>query len=208
MFGVSFAIDGRRADGRARKRVHGPRQPVGLMNLLTSGEFFLLLHLGLGIAFIHGFAGGIATLVDRATTRFAETRLKARVRAASTLLMAGALWGAVISGTWLVYPGYRAEPPDGAATTSYPKADLLAREHLAFWHDFGMEWKEHVAWLTPFLATAIAFVAIRYGRRVSRDKRIRRSLIRLFTVAALASVVAAGLGAAINKVAPNLFLDL
>jgi hypothetical protein len=178
------------------------------VNALTRGEFFLLLHLVLGIAFIHGFAGGIATLVDRTTTRFAETRLKAQVRAGSTLLMAGALWGAVISGTWLVYPGYRAEPPEGAATTAYPKADLLANEHLAFWHEFGMEWKEHVAWLTPFLATAVAFVAIRYGPRVAHEKPIRSSLIRLFTVAALASVVAAGLGAAINKVAPNLFLDL
>jgi hypothetical protein len=178
------------------------------MNLLTDGEFFLLLHLGLGIAFIHGFAGGIATLVDRTTTRLEETRLKAQVRAASTLLMAAALWGAVISGTWLVYPGYRAEPPEGAATAAYPKADLLANGDLAFWHDFGMEWKEHVAWLTPFLATAVAFVAIRYGRRVSGDKLIRSSLIRLFTVAAVASVAAAGLGAAINKVAPNQFLDL
>ena len=160
------------------------------MNLLTGGEFFLLLHLGLGIAFIHGFAGGIATLVDRTSTRLEETRLKAQVRAASTLLMAAALWGAVISGTWLVYPGYRAEPPEGASTAAYPKADLLANG------------------LTPFLATAVAFVAIRYGRRVAGDKLIRSSLIRLFTVAALASVVAAGLGAAINKVAPNLFLDL
>jgi len=178
------------------------------MNLLTSKELFLLLHLGLGIAFIHGFAGGIATLVDRTTSRLAETRRKAQVRAASTLLMAGALWGSVISGTWRVYPGYRAEPPEGASTLAYPKAELMAGGDLAFWHHFGMEWKEHVAWLTPFLATAVAFVAIRYGRRVMRDAPIRSSLIRLFTVAALASVVAAGLGAAINKVASNLFLDL
>jgi predicted membrane protein len=122
--------------------------------------------------------------------------------------MAAALWGAVVSGTWFVYPGYRAEPPEGAETLAYPKADLLANGDMAFWHDFGMEWKEHVAWLTPFLATAVAFVAIRYGRRVTRDEVIRTSLIRCFTVAALASVVAAGLGAAINKVAPNLFLDV
>ena len=178
------------------------------MNLLTDGEFFLLLHLGLGIAFIHGFAGGIATLVDRASGRIGESRRTARVRAASTVAMAAALWGAVVSGTWLVYPGYRAEPPEGATTAAYPKADLLANGDVSFWHDFGMEWKEHVAWLTPFLATAVAFVVIRYGRRVARDPRIRSSLVRLFTVAALASVVAAGLGAAINKVAPNLFLDL
>jgi hypothetical protein len=71
-----------------------------------------------------------------------------------------------------------------------------------------MEWKEHVAWLTPFLATAVAFVAVRYGSRIARDRDIRATLVRLFSVAALASVVAAGLGAAINKVAPNLFLDV
>jgi len=178
------------------------------MNLLTDREFFLLLHLGLGIIFIHGFAGGIATLVDRTSLRLQGTPLQARIRAVSTSFMAFALWAAVVSGTWLVYPGYGEEPPDGAATTAYPRADLQANGDLAFWHDFGMEWKEHVAWLTPFLATAVAFAAIRHGRRVSRDTAIRRSLVRLFTVAAAASVVAAGLGAVINKVAPNQFLDL
>jgi hypothetical protein len=178
------------------------------MNLLTDRELFLLLHLGLGIIFIHGFAGGIATLVDRTSVRLQGTQLQARIRAASTSLMAVALWAAVVTGTWLVYPGYRAEPPAGTSTTAYPKADLIANGDVAFWHDFGMEWKEHVAWLTPFLATAVAFVAIRHGRRVSRDPAIRRSLVRLFTVAAVASVVASGLGAVINKVAPNQFLDL
>jgi hypothetical protein len=178
------------------------------MNLITDREFFLLLHLGLGIAFIHGFAGGIATLIDTTVSRIRETTLKSRVRAASTLLMAIALWGAVISGTWLVYPGYRAEPPENAATTAYPKADLLASGDVSFWHEFGMEWKEHVAWLTPFLATAVAFTAIRYSSRVAADRKVRGTLITLFTIAALASVVAAALGAVINKVAPNQFLDL
>jgi hypothetical protein len=178
------------------------------MSLVTDREFFLLAHLVLGVTFIHGFAGGIATLIHTTSTRLRETPFKARLRAVSTLAMAIALWGAVISGTWLVYPGYRAEPPESASTLAYPKADLLAHGDLAFWHEFGMEWKEHVAWLTPFLATAVAFVAVRYGSRIARDRDIRATLVRLFSVAALASVVAAGLGAAINKVAPNLFLDV
>lgn len=28
------------------------------------------------------------------------------------------------------------------------------------WHDFGMEWKEHVGWLVPLLLTAVAFLPV------------------------------------------------
>lgn len=156
---------------------------------------------------MHAFAGGIATLVSSGTLRLKETRLKQAVRAWSTMIMAAFVWLAVISGTWLVYPGYRAPPPEGATdVVDYPKASLLASGDLGFWHAFGMEWKEHVAWIAPFLATAVAFVVIRYAPLVVRDGGLRRVLSQLFLIAALAAVVAAVLGSAINKVAPNQFL--
>ena len=175
---------------------------------MTAGEFWLLAHIGVGVMFLHAFAGGIATLVDSGMLRFRETRLKRSLRAWSTLVMATFVWLAVVSGTWLVYPGYRAEPPDGVSDLDpFPKAALLADAKLDFWHDLGMEWKEHVAWIAPFLATAVAFVVIRYAPQVAADSRLRRVLAQLFVIAAVTATVAAVLGSAINKVAPNQFLD-
>jgi hypothetical protein len=63
-----------------------------------------------------------------------------------------------------------------------------------------------VGWLAPFLATAVAVVVLAHGDLVRRDRRVRRILGVLYTTAFLATIVAAGLGAAINKVAPNDFL--
>ncbi len=43
---------------------------------------------------------------------------------------------------------------------------LLASVHLAEWHTFGMEWKEHIAWLSPIFATTVW-----EGKAVHGDKR-------------------------------------
>ena len=54
----------------------------------------------------------------------------------------------------------RAAPPDGTtgdALRAFPRYFLLANEGLKEWHAFGMEWKEHVAWFAPLLATAVAW---------------------------------------------------
>lgn len=169
--------------------------------IVTSMQVYLLVHLGLGVLFIHAFAGGMATLLkDRLSP------LGQRVRSISVVGVAAVAWATAFTGTWLVYPGYRAEPPAGAGTEGFPKAALLADPSTALWHDFGMEWKEHVAWLVPFLATAIAFAVIRHRHVIDRDPRVRRGVAGLFVIAFGAAVIAAGLGAAINKVAPNDFL--
>jgi hypothetical protein len=63
-----------------------------------------------------------------------------------------------------------------------------------------------VGWLAPFLATAVAVIVLAHGELVRRDRRVRRVLGVLFTTAFAATVIAAGLGAAINKIAPNDFL--
>ncbi|MCA1677957.1 MAG: hypothetical protein LC777_02890 [Actinobacteria bacterium] len=145
--------------------------------MVTWEQFWLLAHIAVGVMFLHAIAGGITTLVNSGTMRLKETRLKQAVRAWSTVVMAAFVWLAVVSGTWLVYPGYRAVPPDGSTDlVAYPKAALLADANLSVWHDFGMEWKEHVAWIAPFLATAVAFIVIRYAPLVTRDARLRRVL--------------------------------
>jgi hypothetical protein len=167
---------------------------------VTVRQFWFFVHLGSGIVIVHAFAGGITTLLARGTSRLREA-----VRLASTASLAVVSWITVLSGTWFVYPGYRAAPPPGADLDAYPQEYLL-RGHLWLWHSFGMEWKEFMGWLTPILATAVAYVAYRYGGLVDRNARIRAVTVAFFAIAFLAAILAAALGAAINTVAPNDFL--
>ena len=116
--------------------------------------------------------------------------------------MAIVAWLTVITGTYIVYPWYRAKPPEGTTDlVHYPRYFLLSRPETAEWHKFGMEWKEHVAWMAPILATAVAYVVVRYGRRLAEDRRMRTALIVLFVVAFGAAAAAGLFGAFINKVA-------
>jgi hypothetical protein len=166
---------------------------------LTYREFWLMVHLGLGVLFLHAFIEGVHWLQAGAYRR----RLTL-----STVTMAIIAWLTVISGTWLVYPWYRATPsPRSMTLEAFPQAYLEADPALQSWHAFGMEWKEHVGWLAPILATAVAWIVVRYGRQLPQEPRLRQVLLVLFITAFTSAVIAAGLGAFINKVAPNTFLD-
>jgi hypothetical protein len=113
----------------------------------------------------------------------------------------------VITGTYIVYPWYRAAPPKdatGDALKAFPRYFLLASEKTAEWHTFGMEWKEHVAWIAPILATSVAIVVFYYGRQLVKEPAIRRALMVLFTLAFAAAAIAGVFGAFINKVAPTM----
>ena len=57
--------------------------------------------------------------------------------------MAIMAWLTVFSGTYIVYPWYRAPDPGS------PRSFLLANADTKAWHTFGMEWKEHVGWFAP-----------------------------------------------------------
>jgi hypothetical protein len=128
-------------------------------------QIFLLIHLAVGVMFVHAFAGGLVTFIRPVTSRFWRN-----LQVASTAGMASLAWIAVITGTWLVYPGYRAVPPAGTQSLdAYPKAWLTSNPSMAFWHEFGMEWKEHVAYLSAFLATAVAVAVLMRGDLVRTD---------------------------------------
>jgi hypothetical protein len=162
-------------------------------------QFCLLFHLGLEAMYLHSFAGGLAGL-----------RLRRRLRrfAAGIWIMAITAWLTVITGTWIVYPWYRAKPADSTANLeAFPQRYLLANPDLAVWHHFAMasmEWKEHVGWVSPILATAVAYVVIRYGPDLEKHAGVRKALITLVTLA----FIAARIAAAINKVVLNAFLDI
>jgi hypothetical protein len=173
---------------------------------LTERDLWTVIHgMGLGAVFLLAFAGGLAelwTLRPEAETQLG-IRQGIRRLITGTWVLATVAWLTVISGTFIVYPWYRAKPPAGADLVSYPRSYLLADHSRAGWHEFGMEWKEHVAWITPILATAVAFVVSRYWHRLANEPRIRRALIVLFSVAFASAAVAGVFGAFINKVAPT-----
>src|SRR6266511_4405500 len=51
--------------------------------------------------------------------------------------------------------------------------------------------------------TAVAFVALRYGKRLVADFQVRKTLTNLFVIAFATAVIASLLGALVNIAAPN-----
>lgn len=177
---------------------------------LTNRELWTAIHgMIFGSIFLLAFAGGLAGLYSLRPAWLTASGMKERLTRLSigTAAMAFAAWGTVITGTWIVYPWYRATPPagtTGAALDAYPRYALLADERTASWHEFGMEWKEHVAWIAPILATAVAFIVWRYGKQLSIEPKLRKVLIGVFIFAFATAAVAGLLGAFITKAAPIL----
>jgi hypothetical protein len=184
---------------------------------LSYRESITVLHgLVLGAVFLLAFGGGLAGLYSLRPPLVTAEGIRERTRRliVGTWAMAVAAWAAVITGTWSVYPWYREKlaGPDGAgcAGASLPTATCSPREFLisgasgdtASWHTFGMEWKEHVAWISPLLATAVAFAVTYYGPQLVRHDGVRRAVIVLFVTAFVTAGIAGVFGAFINKVAP------
>ncbi len=173
---------------------------------LTAREFWGLIHgMGLGAIFLLAFAGGLAGLWSLRPEWVTAAGVLERLHrlSAGTWIMAIVAWLTVITGTYIVYPWYRANPPAGTTNlTRFPRSYLLANPGLAGWHNFGMEWKEHVAWFAPILATAVAYVVVRYGPKLADETKIRDAAMVLFVLAFLAAGVAGLFGALITKAAP------
>ena len=113
-----------------------------------------------------------------------------------TWILAAAAWLAVITGTWVIYPWYRAAGPES------PRSILLADPTTAQWHTLGMEWKEHIAWLAPIIATAVVFVVLYYGVQLAREHVMRKSVMWLFVISFAAALVAGSIGAILDGIAP------
>jgi VIT1/CCC1 family predicted Fe2+/Mn2+ transporter len=64
-----------------------------------------------------------------------------------------------------------------------------------------MEWKEHIAWIVPIVATSGAFVVTYYGRRLTQAPAVRKAVIWMLLLSFGAAAVAGIFGAFINKVA-------
>ena len=166
---------------------------------VSSRELWTILHgLIFGSLFLLAFAGGLAGLYSLRPEWVTVAGIRERLRRllAGTWLMAVVAWVTVLSGTYIVYPWYRAKAPDS------PRSLLLASPANKLWHNFGMEWKEHVGWFAPILATAVAFTVAYYGPQLAGESRMRRALVWLFAFAFAAAGIAGLFGAFLNKVAP------
>jgi hypothetical protein len=166
---------------------------------LTTREFWALVHgILLGGAFLLAFSGGLAGFYSLRAELVTEAGIVDRVRRLriGTAAMAALTWATVIVGTWVVYPWYREKAP------ASPKSQLLANPDTKDWHEFAMEWKEHIAWLAPLLATAAAFVVFYYRAELVRNPLARKIAMALFIAAFAVAVIAGLLGALITKKAP------
>jgi hypothetical protein len=175
---------------------------------VSSREAWTVLHgMLFGAVFLLAFGGGLAGLYSLRPEWVTVAGLQERLTRLRVGLWAMAIiaWATVISGTFIVYPWYRAAAPKGttgADLLAFPRNFLLSNPSTAAWHNFGMEWKEHVGWLAPIAATVVAFVITYYGPQLSRKVGERRA-VTIFFVVAFATAAAAGIfGAFINKVAP------
>lgn len=170
------------------------RESWGVIHGLIFGALFLL-----------AFSGGIVGLYSLRPEFLTADGLKERMSRLKVWVgsMAAIVWATVISGTYIVYPWYRAKPPEGATDLStYPRSLLLSMPNTAEWHKFGMEWKEHVAWVAPIAATVVAYVIAVYGPQLIKEPKIRKALMNFFVIAFVAAAVAGVLGAFITKAAP------
>lgn len=166
---------------------------------LTNREFWTVLHgLIFGSLYLLAFAGGAAGIWSLRPGLLTEAGVIERLKRlkVGVWAMAVSSWLTVISGTYIVYTWYRAKVPES------PRSKLLADPLKAAWHTFGMEWKEHIAWLAPILTTCVAFLVVWYDRELLERQEVRRAAFWLFTLAFLASAIAGLFGAFITKAAP------
>ncbi|MGA2889471.1 MAG: hypothetical protein ABSE51_15595 [Terracidiphilus sp.] len=174
------------------------------MEITARGLWTLIHGMGFGGLYLLACSGVIVELRRRRTIipdpqgadheRFLQIYL---------LLMAALAWLAVLTGTYLIYPWYRAVPPSGTTNlVAFPQRFLMASASTAGWHSIGMEWKEHLAWLVPIATTTAAAVSLQYGRHLRSHLQLRKTVLAFLAVSFFAAGVAGFFGAMLNKNAP------
>ena len=177
-------------------------------NLLFSGRsVWTMVH---GIIFGGGALLGLAaalfslaTIRVDPTTAIAPARDQTRYLAWLLAAVAILLWLAVLVGTYINFPAYRATPPEGLTSLAhYPEALIKSNPSTKWLQSFGMEIKEQVPWIATMLATAMAFVSVRCRSRFVTDSPLRRTAITLLAICFILVAGVSLLGVFINKVAP------
>jgi xanthosine utilization system XapX-like protein len=173
---------------------------------ITTHDFFTALHgMGFGALFMLAFSGALVELY-----RISAPGVPSQISPNGQRLLGfylGAMvilaWLTVLSGTYQIYPWYRAVPPAGVTDLAeYPRRLLLSTGRTSQWHNLGMEWKEHAAWLAPIAITMVAYVTMKYGREIIQHKNMRIAVLAFAVAAFAATGIAGAFGAFLNKYAP------
>jgi hypothetical protein len=174
--------------------------------VLNARDLITILHgMGFGALFMLAFSGAIGMIYATAAggPAWPAGSPQNKMFRFYLISMAGLSWLTVLSGTYMVYPWYRAAPPPGTTDLStFPRSLLLSSPRTAGWHSFGMEWKEHISWLTPIAMTMVAYVFITYGPQLARHRSLRNAVLGFTAAAFMATAVSGLFGALLNSRAP------
>jgi hypothetical protein len=133
----------------------------------------------------------------------ADDTRQSRVLAGLLMFSSVTLWLAVLVGTYVVFPPYRATPPaDVVDLSRYPRSLLQSRPDTAWLHAFAMEIKEHMPWIAAMLSTAAGFVAVRYRTSLLSDRQLRAVTAMCIVICFAVVSFVALMGIFVNKVAP------
>jgi len=175
------------------------------MEMTTRGLWTLLHGMGFGALYLlacsaalvelwRRYAPGDMTPVRESDEKFLQSWLIAMTLVA---------WFAVLTGTYVIYPWYRATPPLGTADLSaYPQRFLMSNDATRGWHSIGMEWKEHVAWIVPISITMAAAVFSKYRRNLKNKPELRNAVLCFVLLSFFAAGAAGFFGAMLSKHAP------
>jgi hypothetical protein len=173
---------------------------------ISTHDLWTVVHgMGFGALFMLAFSGALAELYRLSAPGVAVQASQREKALLNVYLVAMVLlaWLTVFSGAYIVYPWYRAVPPAGTTDLAdYPRRLLLSSGKTSEWHNVGMEWKEHVAWLAPIAMTMVAYVTMKYGRAITRPRYMRTAVLGFALAAFVATGVAGAFGAFLNKYAP------
>lgn len=173
---------------------------------ITTHDLMTVLHgMGFGALFMLAFSGAMVEIY-RISAPGTPSVMSARGQTVLTFSLAAMVilaWLTVFSGAYVIYPWYRAVPPEGLTELAdYPRRLLLSSGKTSEWHNIGMEWKEHVAWLAPIAMTMVAYVTMKYGRSIIQHRNMRMSVLTFALAAFVATGIAGAFGAFLNKYAP------
>jgi hypothetical protein len=173
---------------------------------LTTRSLWTLIHgMGFGGLYLMAGSGALVEIYRRYRSPLGPATTVADERFLSNYLavMAVLAWLAVLTGTYIIYPWYRATPPSGTSDlAAFPQRLLMSNPSTIGWHSIGMEWKERVAWLAPIATTMAAAVFRQYGRNLRNQPELRSVVLTFVWISLFAAGVAGFFGAEIDSHAP------
>lgn len=174
--------------------------------LFTERSLWTMIHgIGLGGVALMSLFAALFSLRAMRTGNASQTTLETQSRylASLTVFTAVVLWLTVLVGIYVIFPPYRATPPEGLTDLSqYPRSLIQSNPGTAWLHSFGMEIKEHMPWIAAMLSTAVAYMSVRFRSQLLSDAQLNRMATALLAICFVLVSFVAILGVFINKVAP------